>query len=96
MVSSSVKNASKLDVGSNEYATKYSLNRILLKLLENDQLLQELYSDIFAGFSIYEYEENEEYRFNDLVWFLDSDKDLHILRCYKSKTSANLSLWRRG
>lgn len=96
MVSSSVKNTSELDVGSNEYATKYSLNRILLKLLENDQLLQELYSDIFAGFSIYEYEENEEYQFNDLVWFLDSDKDLHILRCYKSKTSANLSLWRKG
>lgn len=36
MVSSAVKNTSKLDVGSNEYATKYSLNRILLKLLEND------------------------------------------------------------
>lgn len=61
MVSSAVKNTSKLDVSSNEYATKYSLNRILLKLLENDELLQELYQEIFAGFSIYEYEEGEEY-----------------------------------
>ena len=96
MVSSSVKNVDKLDVGSNEYETKYSVNRILLKLLENDQLLQELYADIFAGFSIYEYSENEEYHFNDLVWFLDSEKDLHILRCYRSKTSSNLAMWKKG
>ena len=61
MDSPTVKNTSKLNVGPNEYATKYSLNRILFKLLENDELLQELYGEIFAGFSICEYEEGKEY-----------------------------------
>ena len=37
-----------LDVGSNEYATKYSVNRILQKLLENDRLLEDFYRQVFG------------------------------------------------
>ena len=37
-----IRNTQNLDVGSNEYATKYSVNRILNRLLENDNLLATL------------------------------------------------------
>lgn len=31
-----------------------------------------------------------------MVWFLDSERDLHILRCSKTKTSADLTSWKSG
>lgn len=89
-------NVKNLDVSPAEYQTKYSVNRILQKLLENDHLLEELYQEVFGGFQIDEYEVGEEYLYNDVVWFLDSERDLHILRCSRSKTSANLTSWKSG
>lgn len=56
-----VKNTTGLEVASNEYSTKYSVNRLLKLLLENDELLQQFYNEVFSSFSIYEYEAGEEY-----------------------------------
>ena len=82
-----------LDVGSNEYATKYSVNRILQKLLENDRLLEDFYRQVFGQMMIYEYQSGETYAYNDIVWFLSQDKEPYILRCIRSKTSADLRHW---
>ena len=65
-----IRYTKNLDVGSNEYATKYSVNRILDKLLENDKLLEEFYREVFGQMMIYEYDPTETYYYNDLVWFL--------------------------
>lgn len=91
-----IRYTQNLDVGSNEYATKYSVNRILEKLIQNDKLLEEFYQEVFGTFMIYEYQPGETYYYNDLIWFLDSEKDLHILRCNKSQTSEDLTHWRLG
>ena len=91
-----IRYTQNLGVGSNEYATKYSVNRILEKLVQNDKLLEEFYQEVFGAFMIYEYQPGETYYYNDLIWFLDSEKDLHILRCNKSQTGENLTHWRLG
>ena len=85
-----------LDVGSNEYATKYSVNRILDKLFVNDQLLDEFYREVFGQMMIYEYDPTETYYYNDLVWFMSYAREPYILRCIKNKTSSDLNLWREG
>lgn len=91
-----IRYTQNLDVGSNEYATKYSINRILEKLIQNDKLLEEFYQEVFGSFMIYEYQPGETYYYNDLIWFLDSEKNLHILRCNKSQTNENLANWSFG
>jgi len=48
-----VKHTKNLDVASNEYATKYSAQRIFNKLLENDRCLEEFYNKVFGNAQIY-------------------------------------------
>lgn len=94
-----IRHTSNLDVGSNEYATKYSVNRIVQKLLENDKLLEDFYREVFGSFLIHEYDAGETYYYGDLVWFLDKDprsKTLYILRCIKNETSQSLNSWTVG
>lgn len=96
MATNIIKNIQNLDVGSNEYASKYSVNRILDKLLENDKLLEDFYREVFGSFLIYEYQPNETYYYNDLVWFMSSAKKPYILRCIKSEVVGDLSRWSEG
>lgn len=91
-----IRHTQNLDVGSNEYATKYSINRILDQLLENDKLLEEFYKEVFGSFLIYEYDPNETYYYNDLVWFMSDDRDPYILRCIRSEVKTNLTRWSKG
>lgn len=85
-----------LDVSSNEYATKYSMNRILKKLLENDKLLEDFYRTLFKTMSIQEYQKGNTYYYNNVVWFLNEKKEPFILRCIRSKTSSDLYSWKSG
>lgn len=91
-----IRHTQNLDVGSNEYATKYSVNRILNWLLENDKLLEDFYREVFGSFLIYEYQPNETYYYNDLVWFMSGDREPYILRCIKSEVKSDLSQWSKG
>lgn len=91
-----IRYTKNLDVGSNEYATKYSVNRILDKLLQNDKLLEEFYRKVFGELMIYEYDPAETYYYNDLVWFMSQHRDPYILRCVVNKTSRDLRLWSEG
>lgn len=96
-----VKHTKNLDVASNEYATKYSAQRIFNKLLENDRCLEEFYNKVFGNAQIYQYQYGTEYKYNDLVWFVDKNRDLSILRFNRNSTKSlnsgfrNLNSWTR-
>lgn len=94
-----ITNTRNLDVASNEYATKWSAQRIFNRLLENDQKLEAFYNSIFGNASIFQYSPDVEYKYGDVVWFVDQNSELHILRFDKSSTSSletafqNLNRW---
>lgn len=96
-----VKHTKNLDVASNEHATKYSAQRIFNRLLENDRLLEEFYNNVFGNAQIYQYQYGTEYSYNDLVWFVDKNKDLSVLRFNRTSTKSldakfrNLNAWTR-
>ncbi len=82
-----IKNVSNVDLGSNEIAVRYTLNRNLKKLFDNDVLLDEAYAEALGNMVISEYQKNRAYAFNDLVWFRDDKGDLYILRCVMDDNS---------
>lgn len=84
-----IPNVQNLDVASNEYSLNYTIQRIIDKLFQNDQALKKFYEVIFGQFMIYEYDPTSTYDYNQLVWFKDTEKDLHILRCDVNKMPPN-------
>ncbi len=95
-----IPNTKNLDVASDEYATKYSAQRIFNRLLQNDKMLEKFYNAIFGQASIYQYQYGDPYKYNDIIWFVDSfEIDLHILRFNKDSIDSvepgfqNLNRW---
>lgn len=82
-----IKNISNLDVASNEYATRHSLQRVVDRLFENDKLLHDFYKEIMGEMQILEYDEQSEYTYNQIIWFMH-DARLYVLRCDKNKIEA--------
>ena len=80
-----IHNIDNLDVASNEYSLNYTVQRIVDRLFENDMLLKKFYEEVFGEFMVYEYDPSATYEYNQVVWFLDSSKELHVLRCDKNK-----------
>lgn len=75
-----ISNLTYVDVSNNEPITTHTVNRNIRKLLDNDLALNGVYSSIFGQAQIGEYIEGNTYSFNQLVWFMDDDKQLYILR----------------
>ena len=88
-----VRHTKNLDVASNEYATKYSAQRIFNKLLENDHRLESFYNKVFGNAQIYQYQYGTDYKYNDLVWFIDKNRDLSILRFNRTSIKSLDSKW---
>ena len=84
-----IPNVDNLKVSSNEYSINFTIQRIIDKLFENDLALKKFYEVIFGQFMIYEYDPGSIYEYNQLIWFKDNDKDLHILRCDVNKMLPN-------
>ena len=77
-----IKHTTNLNVASNEYSTKYSIQRIIDRLFENDELLESYYQEIFNRIMIYEYNANTKYKYGNIIWYKSpKDSELHILRC---------------
>ena len=63
---------SNIAVSTNEFATRESLNRNLMKLIKNDEALYEYSGGLDRGlYRILPYEYGKAYSKNDLVWFVD-------------------------
>lgn len=75
-----ISNLTYVDVSNNEPIVTHTINRNIEKLLQNDLALNEVFSSIFGATAVSEYIEGNTYKFNDLVWFIDDDKQLYILR----------------
>lgn len=84
-----IPNVQNLDVASNEYSVNYTIQRAIDKLFQNDQALRKFYEIVFGQFMIYEYNPSSTYEYNQLIWFKDNDKELHILRCDVNKMLPN-------
>ena len=64
--------ADNIAVSTNEFATRVSLNRNLLKLLKNDEALFEYSGGVERGlYRVLPYEYGKTYSKNDIVWFVD-------------------------
>ncbi len=93
-----IKNVNNVDVSSNEYSLSYVVQRVVDRLFENDVALKEFYKEIFGEFLIYEYSNEATYTYNQVVWFLNDERNestvrlengdwslrLYILRCNRS------------
>jgi len=95
-----IKNVKNIDVTSNEYQAKQTLQRMVDRLYQNDLALAAFYEKVFGQFYIYQYDPTAEYRYNQLVWFkcdvecetdqlAESGKGLHVLRCDVTKVQPN-------
>lgn len=99
MLKKVISNTTNLDVATNEYATKWSAQRVFNRLLQNDKSLEEFYNQILGNVQIFQYQYGDQYKYNDVVWFLDSSFDLHILRFNKNSIQSvdpdfqNLNRW---
>lgn len=75
-----ISNLTYVDLSNNEPIVTHAINRNLYKLLQNDLELNRVFSSIFGTSIIQEYIEGNTYNFNDVIWFIDDDKELYILR----------------
>jgi len=66
-------------VGYNEYVSRFSLNRNIRKLVENDKKLLTLFNRMSGGEDIDEWNPSVTYKSNQMVWFVNGD-DLYLLR----------------
>jgi len=76
-----LKHVDDVNLAINEYIAQYSVNRNIMKLLDNDKALNQLYIEIFGGLDIAEYVPGRQYSFGKIVWFQDRDKKLWLLQC---------------
>lgn len=79
-MNSELSNINNVNVSVNEYVTKYSLNRNIKKLIDNDIMLRNKYNEALSGQLIYDYNEDIEYNYYDLVWYKDDNGMLWLLR----------------
>ena len=70
-----IKNVNNVDVSSNEYSLSYVVQRVVDRLFENDVALKEFYKEIFGEFLIYEYSNEATYTYNQVVWFLNDERN---------------------
>lgn len=69
-------------VAVNEYLTRYSFNRNIEKLLQNDRYLAELYFNTIKSMNTVQYVSGTTYEYNDIVWYKDdATGKLYILKC---------------
>ena len=75
-----ISNLTYVDLSDNEPIVSHVINRNLKKLHDNDLALNAVFSSILGSTLISEYIEGTVYAFNDVIWFMDDDKQLYILR----------------
>ena len=69
MYQSGLSNIYDIDVTSNEYISKQSLNRNIKKLWENDVALYNMYNNLMNGAVIVDYSSEKVYDYFQLVWY---------------------------
>lgn len=75
-----LSNINNVNVSVNEYVTKYSLNRNIKKLIDNDTTLKNKYNEVLSGQLIHDWSAGIEYNYCDLVWYKDENDELWLLR----------------
>ena len=81
-----VPNVDNVDISYNELKSLvYTINRAIRQLVENDNALYQKYKETFDGMVIEPFDEEKlrttGYEEDTLVWFMDGNMRLHILRC---------------
>ena len=81
MYQSGLSNIYDIDVTSNEYISKQSLNRNIKKLWENDICLYNMYNNLMNGAVIINYTSEKTYDYFQLVWYkCKFNNKLYLLR----------------
>ena len=90
MYQSGLSNIYDIDVTSNEYISKQSLNRNIKKLWENDVALYNMYNNLMNGAVIVDYSSEKVYDYFQLVWYrCKFDNKLYLLRSTVDKNTQN-------
>ena len=90
MYQSGLSNIYDIDVTSNEYISKQSLNRNIKKLWENDVALYNMYNNLMNGAVIVDYSSEKVYDYFQLVWYrCKFDNKLYLLRSIVDKNTQN-------
>ena len=90
MYQSGLSNIYDIDVTSNEYISKQSLNRNIKKLWENDVALYNMYNNLMNGVVIVDYSSEKVYDYFQLVWYrCKFDNKLYLLRSTVDKNTQN-------
>ena len=64
-----IDNIDNIAVSQNEIVNRYSINRCLAKLYNNDEKLAVFYEELYKVLGIKDYTFGTSYSYGDIIWF---------------------------